>query len=119
LGVGGGPCWMRWQSKTELRGKTMENTADLPVKLARLVLGLTVELRLSALGLAVADLLVDVDVFADRLLLGAAALFFVDADLFLDVSLAGRLLVLVLVDGGREGFVRLFVTFPSVCLRLR
>jgi hypothetical protein len=89
------------------------------VKLARLVLGLTVELRLSALGLAVADLLVDVDVFADRLLLGAAALFFVDADLFLDVSLAGRLLVLVLVDGGREGFVRLFVTFPSVCLRLR
>jgi hypothetical protein len=108
---------MRWQSKTELRGKTMENTADLPVKLARLVLGLTVELRLSALGLAVADLLVDVDVFADRLLLGAAALFFVDADLFLDVSLAGRLLVLV--DGGREGFVRLFVTFPSVCLRLR
>jgi len=76
---------------------------------------------LSALGLAVADLLVDVDVFADRLLLGATALFLVDADLFLDVSLAGRLLVLVLVlvDGGREGFVRLFVTFPSVCLRLR
>jgi hypothetical protein len=28
-------------------------------------------------------------------------------------------LVLVLVDGGSEGFVRLFVPFPSVCLRLR
>lgn len=111
---------MRWQSKTKLRGgKTIEKPADLPVKLARRVLRLTVKLRLSALGLAVADLLVDVDVFADGLLLlvGTAALFLVDAYLFLDVSLAGRLLVLV--DGGREGFVCLFVTFPSVCLRLR
>lgn len=74
---------------------------------------------MSALGLAVADLLVDMNVFTNRLLLGAAALFLVDADLFLDVSLAGWLLVLVLMDGSREGFVRLFVTFPSVCLRLR
>jgi hypothetical protein len=79
------------------------------------VLRLTFELRALGLGLAVASLLVDVDFFAVRL--RTAALFLVDADLFLDVLLARRLLVLV--DGGREGFVRLFVPFPSVCLRLR
>ena len=67
------------------------------------------------LGLADACLLVDVDLLA---VLGTAdALFFVDADLFLDVRVAelGGLLVAVGVDGGGEGFVRLFVTFPSVC----
>lgn len=84
---------------------------------AGLVLGLTVKMRLSTLGLAVTSLLVDADLFADWGRLRAAALFFNDADLFVDVRVArGRLL---LVDGGREGFVRLFVTFPSVCLRLR
>ena len=75
---------------------------------------------MSALGLAVASLLVNMDFLAVRLL-RAAALFLVDADLFLDVRVARRLLLLrlLLVDGGREGFVRLFVTFPSVCLMLR
>lgn len=88
---------------------------DLPV--ARLRVKMTLELRALGLGLAVSDLLVDVDVLGVLGRLRAAALFFVDADLFLDVLLAARLLLLV--DGGREGFVRLFVTFPSVCLRLR
>ena len=96
-------------------GLTFEATLELRVRL-RVSLGLS----LSALGLAVTRLLVDVDFFAVRLLLlWAAALFLVDADLFLDVLLARRLLLLLLVDGGREGFVRLFVPFPSVCLRLR
>ena len=94
-------------------GLTFEATLELRVRL-RVSLGLS----LSAFGLAVTRLLVDVDFFAVRLLLlWAAALFLVDADLFLDVLLARRLLLLV--DGGREGFVRLFVPFPSVCLRLR
>ena len=97
-------------------GLTFEATLELRVRL-RVSLGLS----LSAFGLAVTRLLVDVDFFAVRLLLlWAAALFLVDADLFLDVLLARRLLLLLLlVDGGREGFVRLFVPFPSVCLRLR
>jgi hypothetical protein len=38
------------------------------------------------------------------------ALFFVDADLFCDVGIV----VLRSVDGSGEGFVSLFVTFPSV-----
>lgn len=86
---------------------------------------LGLEAGLGTFGLAVTRLLVDVDLFTVlrqrlRLRLRAAALFFVDADLFLDVRVASwRLLVLVLVDGGSEGFVRLFVPFPSVCLRLR
>lgn len=95
------------------------------LKLARVGLGLLVlALELSTLGLAVASLLVDVHfltVLGGRRL-RAAAFFLVDADLFLDVRVAGRLLrrllLLLLVDGGREGFVRLFVTFPSVCLLL-
>jgi hypothetical protein len=84
---------------------------------------------LGTFGLAVTRLLVDVNLFAvlrQRLGLGlrATALFLVDADFFLDVRVAnwrllGLVLVLVLVDGGSEGFVCLFVPFPSVCLRLR
>jgi hypothetical protein len=69
-------------------------------------------LVLMLLRLPVASLLVDVDFLvvllgtADTLLLG-------DVNLFLDVRVAvGRLLGLA--DGGREGFVSLFVTFPSV-----
>lgn len=81
------------------------------------MLRLALELRLSTLGLTVARLLVDVDLFTVRL--RAAALLFEDANLFLDVRVALRLRLLVLVDGGSEGFVRLFVPFPSVCLRLR
>ena len=76
---------------------------------------------LGAFGLAVTRLLVDVNLFAvlrQRLGLRATALFLVDADFFLDVCVALRRL-LVLVDGGSEGFVLLFVPFPSVCLRLR
>jgi len=50
------------------------------------------------------------------------ALFFVDADLFLDVGVVVLLLKLLLLlgsrrrreDGSGEGFVDLFVTFPSV-----
>ena len=107
---------MRWQCAQQRWDEAKQQNTDLPVKLARLVLRLTFELRALGLGLAVANLLVDVDFFAVRLL-GTAALFLVDADLFLDVLLARRLLLVV--DGGREGFVRLFVPFPSVCLRLR
>ena len=88
---------------------------------------LGLEAGLGAFGLAVTRLLVDVNLFAvlrQRLGLRATALFLVDADFFLDVRVAnwrllGLVLVLVLVDGGSEGFVRLFVPFPSVCLRLR
>jgi hypothetical protein len=103
------------------------------LELARLKLRLTV--KLSALGLAVAGFLVNVDFLTvlglglglGLVLLRATALFLVDADLFSNVRVTGWLLlgllvlvlVLVLVDGGREGFVRLFVTFPSVCLLLR
>jgi hypothetical protein len=72
---------------------------------------------LMLLRLPVASLLVDVDFLvvllgtADTLLLG-------DVNLFLDVRVAvGRLLGLA--DGGREGFVSLFVTFPSVWSLLR
>mgnify|MGYP004517785973 CR=1 FL=1 len=101
------------------KAETSQNNTDLPVKLARLVVRLAVEVRLSALGLAVARLLVDMNLFAVLRRLRATALFFVDAHLFLDMRLARRLLLLLLVDGGREGFVRLFVTFPSVCLRRR
>lgn len=64
------------------------------------------------LRLAVADLLVDTDFLA--VMLGTEALLLVDVDLLLDVGVAvgvgrGRL-----VDGGGEGFVGFFVTFPSV-----
>ena len=49
------------------------------------------------------------------------ALLFVDANLFLDVSVVVLVLVVLLLgsrrrreDGSGEGFVSLFVTFPSV-----
>jgi hypothetical protein len=61
------------------------------------------------LGLLVASLLVDMNFFA--VLLGTTeALFLMDADLFLDVGVA----VVGRVNGGGEGFVCLFVTFPSL-----
>jgi hypothetical protein len=80
-----------------------------------LTLLLVLLLRLS--WLPVASLLVDVDFFT--VLLGTTdGLLLVDVDLLLDVSVEvdGRLLglMLVLVDGGGEGFVGFFVTFPSV-----
>lgn len=110
---------MRWQGTTSKTNAKERGQGDLPFGLASLVLGLALKVRLSTLGLAVARLLVDVDLFA---VLGsrrrAAVLFLDDADLFLDVRVARRLLLL-LVDGGSEGCVRLFVLFPSVCLRLR
>jgi hypothetical protein len=74
---------------------------------------LLVLLRLS--GLPVASLLVNMDFFT--VLLGTTErLLLVDVDLLLDVGVeVSRLvLVLVLVDGGGEGFVGFFVTFPSV-----
>jgi hypothetical protein len=78
----------------------------LLVRLRVLVLGLEVLLRLLE-----ARLLVDVDFFAVLLLLGTTeALFLMDADLFLDVGVA----VVGRVNGGGEGFVCLFVTFPSL-----
>lgn len=52
----------------------------------------------------------------------AETVFFVDSDLFLVMNVAGTLGTLRLrerrkrlffMDGGREGFVMLFVTFPS------
>ena len=123
--VVGGPCWCAGAGCAGRKNNNRRGSADLPVVLARLVLRLrlrlALKLRTLGLGLAVTRLLVDVHLLARRLLLlGAAALFLVDADLFLDVLLARRLLLLLVrVDGGREGFVRLFVPFPSVCLRLR
>jgi hypothetical protein len=59
--------------------------------------------------LLVASLLVDADFLA---MLGTTEvlLFFGDADLLLDVSVA----VVGSVDSGGEGFVDFFVTFPPV-----
>ena len=103
----------------------------------RLVMRLDVMRLLAGFGvlcrLSVASLLVDADLFTmlKRMLCGllgrllvlllllllrrlgtTQALFFVDADLFCNVG------VVVLgkgsVDGGGEGFVGFFVTFPSV-----
>lgn len=108
------------------RGRNKKGLPFGLAMLARLVLGLVLRVRLSTLGLAVARVLVDADLFAELRGLRAAVLFFDDTDLFLDVRVARRLLLLrllvlllVLMDGGSEGFVRLFVPFPSVCLRLR
>jgi hypothetical protein len=86
-----------------------------------------IELRGSALrnlfGLAVARLLGDVNLLVLSRRLGTAAVVLVDADLFLDVCLLGRVLRGrrrgVVVDRGRDVFVRLFVTFPPVCSRFR
>ena len=85
----------------------MNNESDLPV-VGSFKLDAFRSLRTLLLWLSVAGLLVDVDFLA---VLGTAeALFFVDADLFLDVSVAA----VGSVDGGREGGVGFFVTFPSV-----
>jgi hypothetical protein len=80
---------------------------DALVLLLRLLM-----LLLRLLGLSVAGLFVDMNFLAMLLgLLGTTeTLFFVDADLLLDVSVA----VVGSVDGGGEGFVGFFVTFPSV-----
>jgi hypothetical protein len=86
-----------------------------------------IELRGSALrnlfGLAVARLLGDVNLLVLSRRLGTATVVLVDADLFLDVCLLGRVLRGrrrgVVVDRGRDVFVRLFVTFPPVCSRFR
>jgi len=62
----------------------------------------------SLLWLCVAGLLTDFNLLAK---LGTTdTLLFVDADLFLDLSFAA----VGGVDGGGEGCVGLFVTFPSV-----
>lgn len=68
------------------------------------------------LGLAVVRLLVDVNFLTVLLLLlgTTEALFFVDADLFLDVALVLAWGWTWRVNGGCEGFVRLFVALPSV-----
>ena len=104
-------------AKQQTDDEAKQRNINLPVTgiLARLEM----TFKLSTLGLAVAYFLVDVYVLAMLRWLWAAALFLVDADLFLDVRVAWRLLLRVLVDGGSEGFVRLFVTFPSVCLMHR
>lgn len=67
-------------------------------------------LMLVLLGVRVAVLFVDMDLFA--VLLGAGAVLFVDTDLFFVVGVAASSRRW-LVDGGREGFAMLFVTFPS------
>jgi hypothetical protein len=88
---------MRWHNNA---GKGVR---DLPV--AR---GLNLYTFVTLLGLSVAGLLVDVNFLA---VLGTTeTLLLVDVDLLLDVGVA----VVGLVDGGREGFVGFFVTFPSV-----
>lgn len=107
---------MRWQNNKRIMKQN--NNINLPV--TGILAGLEMTFKLSTLGLAVAYFLVDVYVLA---MLGGwlwtAAFFLVDADLFLDVRIAWRLRLRLLMDGGSEGFVRLFVTFPPVCLRLR
>lgn len=113
---------MRWQEGKTTKKQRRDRQSKMISKHGHLP-------GLGAFGLAVTRLLVDVNLFAVlRQGLGrrlrATALFLVDADFFLDVRVAnwrllGLVLVLVLVDGGSEGFVRLFVPFPSVCLRLR
>lgn len=80
-------------------------------------------LRLLLLWLAVASLLTDVNFFALLLRLGTAVtLLLSDSELLLDVGVAVlalwclglRLLGSWAADGGSEGFVDFFVTFPSV-----
>ena len=113
---------MRWQEGKTTKKQRRDRQSKMKSKHGHLP-------GLGAFGLAGTRLLVDVTLFAvlrqglGRRLL-ETALFLVDADFFLDVRVAnwrllGLVLVLVLVDGGSEGFVRLFVPFPSVCLRLR
>jgi hypothetical protein len=68
------------------------------------------------------DIALDMDLFAAELLLllrgrreMAGAVLFVDPDLLLELDVA----VLVDGDGCGEGFVKLFVTFPSDVRNLR
>lgn len=68
---------------------------------------------LTMLRLPVAGLLVDMN-FLAVLLRTRETLLLGDVDLLLDVGVAVGGLGLVLVDGGGEGFVGFFVTFPSV-----
>jgi hypothetical protein len=98
-----GVCWQKQKSYVpiELRGSALRNLFRL----------------------AVACLLGDVNLLVLGRRLGTAAVVLVDADLFLDVCLLGRVLRgrrgVVVVDRGRDVFVRLFVTFPPVCSRFR
>jgi hypothetical protein len=62
------------------------------------------------LRLSVASLFADVNFLAVDGLWAAEVLLLSDVDLLLDGGVAVR----VLVDGGGEGFVGFFVTFPSV-----
>lgn len=91
-----------------------------------LVTGLELELdallSLLRFRLPVAGFLVDMELLATRCCCGTAeAVFFVDADFLLVARVAvldlcrglGLGLVVVVVDGGREGLAMLFVTFPS------
>jgi hypothetical protein len=74
--------------------------------------GLELYTIVTLLRLPVAGLLVDVNFFA---VLGTTeTLLLVDVDLLLDVSLLVGGRGKGLVDGGGEGFVDFFVTFPSV-----
>lgn len=84
----------------------------------RLVLVVNVSLRkdvrfglrwLLRLLCSIAVLFVDMDLFAGSRT--AETVFLVDSDLFLVLNVA--VVCGFLVDGGREGFVMLFVTFPS------
>lgn len=70
-------------------------------------------LLLLLLRLSVVCLLVDVDLFP-VLVRTTQALFLVDADLLLDLAVVLRWAWGWRVNGGCEGFVPLFVTFPSV-----
>lgn len=118
LGACAGAC-CGWVDCAACAGTTRQhennknNGSNVPV--ARVLAGF----KLRGRRLAEARLLVDVHFLAVLHGRRAAAVFLVDADLFFDVRLARRLLLLLVLDGGREGFVRLFVTFPSVCLLLR
>lgn len=70
----------------------------------------------------VLDVAMDVDLFSADLLRNrcwretAGSVLFVDSDLLLKLDVAA---LLVDGDGGREGFVKLFVTFPSDVRSLR
>ena len=66
-------------------------------------------LLFSGLLSSIAVLLVDMDLFAGSRT--AETVFLVDSDLFLVLKVA--MFWFFLMDGGGEGFVMLFVTFPS------
>jgi hypothetical protein len=91
------------------RRSKQQKKADLPVT----GLELDFDALLTLLGLLEASLLVDADLLA--VLRTAGAVFFVDADLLL----VARVAAACWLDGGREGFAMLFVTFPSDVRSLR